>query len=186
MDETNSAIKEFFGWVLAIGVAIGVGLFMHIFVVEAFVVDGASMEPTFHTNNRIVLWKSAYLFSEPRRGDVIVFRYPGDTSRDFIKRIIGTPGDTVEIRSGYVYVNGREIKEDYLQSFPLYDFSAQKVPQGSYFVLGDNRNNSMDSRDKSVGFVPRTYIIGKAELVFYPLNDFHIIRDQRYVFKGKK
>ncbi len=186
MDETNSAVKDFFGWVVAIGVAVVIGLFMHIFVIEAFVVDGASMEPTFYSNDRIILWKSAYLFSEPKRGDIIVFRYPSDPSRDFIKRVIGTPGDTVEIKNGYVFINGREIEEKYINTFPLNNFSARKVPPRSYFVLGDNRNNSMDSRDENVGFVPRSYIVGKAEFVFYPLDDLHIIHDQNYLLKRKK
>lgn len=176
----ESAIREFLSWALAFMVAITVGVFVHVFVMEPFEVDGSSMEPSFFSGDRVLLSKISYHLSSPRRGDVVVFHYPADPTRDFIKRVIGLPGDTVQVHNGYVYVNGRTIQEDYLRSFPLEEFPSARVPTDSYFVLGDNRNNSMDSRDSHVGFVQSKYLVGKVEMVYWPLQDFRVLRAPDY------
>ena len=112
---------------------------------------------------------SNFLFHGPERGDVIVFRYPRDPSRDFIKRVIAVPGDTVSIQGGQVTVNGTLLEEEYLDETTRGDLDNTVVPDGSYFVLGDNRSNSSDSR--SWGFVPEENIIGKAMFSYWPLSD---------------
>ena len=113
--------------------------------------------------------EETFLFHGPQRGDVIVFRYPKDPSRDFIKRVIGVPGDRVRVEGGLVYVNNVPIQESYISSNAGRDIEEQIVPDSSYFVLGDNRPNSSDSRNW--GFVPEDNIIGKAMLSYWPLSD---------------
>ncbi len=166
-------------------------------VVQNFKVEGRSMEPTLHNGQYLVINKAlywhvdadvldkvfpglvgptaqrdgaVYLFGEPQRGDIIVFRYPLDPSRDFIKRIIALPGDTVEIRQGKVYVNGQYVDEAYINDTANYSWSAHKMAPGEYFVLGDNRNNSSDSH--VWGPVPRDNIIGKAWVSYWPVDQF--------------
>ncbi len=111
---------------------------------------------------------SHYLFGAPRRGDVIVFRFPNQPDRDFIKRIIAVPGEQVEIHDGLVFINGKALDEKYIPDRTEHDFGPELVPDGEYFVLGDNRNNSYDSR--SWGFVPEGNIIGRAWVWYWPFS----------------
>ena len=163
-------------------------------VVQNFKVEGSSMEPNLHSGQYLLFNKLAYfqidpngieerfpsldlpfdepieIFGEPRRGDVVVFRFPRDPNRDFIKRVIALPGDTVEVRERQVLVNGQIVDEPYLrdqpQYQPLYPDGPRVVPPGQYYVLGDNRNNSSDSH--VWGLVPRENIIGRAWLSYWP------------------
>jgi signal peptidase I len=167
-------------------------------MVQNFRVEGSSMEGTLHDGQYILVNKAIYfkvdlgfldflpffdagdnpvhhIFRAPRRGDVVVFRFPNQTDRDFIKRIIGEPGDTVEVKDGLVYVNGGVLKEDYILERPNYTFGPEVVPDGEYFVLGDNRNNSYDSR--SWGFVPEEDIVGRAWVSYWPLSNFGLVSD---------
>jgi signal peptidase I len=183
------------GWELLQTLALAAVIF---FVVRAmaqnFRVEGSSMEPGLHDGQYLLVNKAVYfrlnlktlskyipfidpgdnpkrfLFHPPRRGDVVVFRFPQDPSRDFIKRVIGVPGDTVEVRSGTVYVNDKPLTEPYITSKPDYSYPRQTVPAGQYFVLGDNRNNSFDSHIWN--FVPEENIIGRALISYWPLSDF--------------
>jgi signal peptidase I len=163
-------------------------------VAQNFRVEGPSMEPGLHNGQYLLVNKavyfrldlntlskylpfvnagsnpSRYLFHGPQRGDVIVFRYPRDPSRDFIKRIIGIPGDTVSIDNGVVSVNGTVLHEDYINPGATTTMEPKVVPVGNYFVMGDNRPNSSDSR--SWGFVPEENIIGKAMFSYWPFSDF--------------
>jgi signal peptidase I len=136
--------------------------------VQSFIVFGPSMEDSFHDQQRLLVLKSrvAYAFHEPERGDVTVFHPPGDRRGDYIKRIIGLPGDTVEVKNETVFVNDIELKESYIKESPDYTFQPTEVPEDSYFVLGDNRNNSNDSH--SGWTVPRQNIIGKVWLSIWP------------------
>ena len=136
--------------------------------VQSFIVDGPSMEDSFHDRQRLLIIKDrvAYAFHEPERGDVTVFRSPGNRRGDYIKRIIGLPGDTIEIKKGSVYVNGTELDEPYVEDPPSYTFGLIKIPENKYFVLGDNRNNSNDSHNGWM--VPRQNIIGKAWMSVWP------------------
>ena len=136
-------------------------------------VEGHSMEPSFHDNNYIVVSKLTYKFKEISRGDVIVFEYPLAPDEDFIKRVIGLPGDQIEVRGGAVYLNGEILKEDYIKSAPIREQPTFVVPENMIYVMGDNRNNSSDSR--SWGPLPIENIIGKTVFIYWPLSDFGII-----------
>lgn len=129
-------------------------------------VNGTSMNPTFMDGQYVLVNKLAYKWSPQTRGDIIVFYFPLNPSEEYIKRLIGRPGDVVSIKRGQVYVNDILLVEDYIAAPPRYE-GVWKVPEDSFFVLGDNRNNSSDSHDW--GMVPTNHIIGKAILVYWPL-----------------
>ena len=161
---------------------------------QNFRVEGSSMEPGLHNGQYLLVNKAIYykinldtlgkylpfidggddpahfIIHGPKRGDVVVFKFPQQPSRDFIKRVIGLPGDTVEINSGIVKVNGVTLEEPYIRGHNTFDYATALVPPHNYFVLGDNRNNSSDSRNW--GFVPEANIIGKAQVSYWPLDDF--------------
>lgn len=143
--------------------------FIVTFVAQPVRVQGASMQPRIEDNERILVNKFIYRFQGVERGDVVVFYYPRDPSVSYIKRVIGLPGDRVEIRSGSVYVNGEAIEEPYLlsQFRDRYDMPETTVERGHYFVMGDHRSSSMDSR--SFGPVPEKYIYGKAAFCVWPI-----------------
>jgi len=158
-----------------IGAAILAVLIMT-FVARAFTVDGPSMLPTLQDGQRLLVDRLTYRFQEPQRGDVVVFRYPANPRQHFIKRIIAVPGDQVLISRGTVYVNGVALEEPYIAGPMFGSFGPVIVPPDSYFVLGDNRNNSEDSRDRRVGFVPRANIVGRAIWRYWPLTEMSILR----------
>src|SRR5947209_38984 len=162
-------------------------------VIQNFKVEGTSMEPTLRSNEFLIVNKATYtridgtpiervvggnhtqgvpvfLFGEPARGDIVVFRFPAQPDKDFIKRIIGVPGDTVEIRNGRVILNGVPQDERYISREPSYDTPRTIVPPGNYYVLGDNRPNSSDSH--VWGFVPADNLIGKAWFAYWPPSDW--------------
>jgi len=139
------------------------------FVVQAFYIPSGSMEPTLMVDDRILVAKFLYRFEPIARGNVIVFRYPLNPSRDFVKRVIGLPGQHVQLKDGYVYVNGDRISESgYTIHRDLGNYGPITVPPSQYFVLGDNRNNSEDSR--FFGYVPRANIIGRAVFIYWPVS----------------
>lgn len=135
-------------------------------------VDGASMEPSLQSGEFVIVNKLAYMFGDPAIGDVIVFHFPRDPAQEYIKRIIGLPGDHVEVKDGKVYVNERILNEDYIAASPVYETSWD-VPSDSLFVLGDNRNNSSDSHNW--GPVPMDYVIGKATFIYWPPTEWGIV-----------
>lgn len=148
-------------------------LFLAINAVTARIrVDGSSMEPSLHHNELIMVNRLAYKLGEPALADVVVFRFPRDPEQEYIKRIIGVPGDTVEIIDHQVFVNGIFIDEPYIAA-PTNQSGVWTVPEGRYFVLGDNRNDSSDSR--TWGTVPEEYVIGKAVFVYWPPEDWGLI-----------
>jgi signal peptidase I len=154
-------------------VLLSVVLFFGINAVSARIrVDGYSMEPTLHNGEFIIVNKMAYRLGSPQIGDVIVFRYPRDPEQEYIKRVIGLPGDTVKVVNGKVTVNGQEITEPYIAAPPNYQ-SDWQVPDNALFVLGDNRNNSSDSH--SWGPVPLDYVIGRALIVYWPPEAWGVI-----------
>ena len=135
-------------------------------------VDGASMEPTLQSGEFVIVNKLAYLLGKPSIGDVIVFHFPRDPDQEYIKRIIGLPGDRVEIGEGQVYVNGQVLNEDYIAASPVYE-NVWDVPEDALFVLGDNRNNSSDSHNW--GPVPLDFVIGKATFVYWPPTEWGVV-----------
>ncbi len=157
-----------------LGTAIILAFGIRTFVAEARYIPSASMEPTLEINDRLIIEKISYRFREPQRGDVVVFKPTARLIEEnykraaFIKRIIGLPGDKIEVKGGRVYVDDRPLQEKYIAEEPQYDYGPVTVPEDSYLVLGDNRNNSYDSH--SWGFVPRQKLIGKAFVRFWPLN----------------
>jgi len=154
-------------------ILLSVLLFLGINALTARVrVDGQSMVPTFDSGEFLIVSKLSYRFDEPVRGDIVVFHLPRDPDQDYIKRIIGIPGDNVEIQDGSVYVNGIELNEPYINAPPTYSGNWQ-VEEGSYFVLGDNRNNSSDSH--SWGSVPADFVVGKAIFVYWPIPSIGVI-----------
>lgn len=143
------------------------------FIAEARYIPSSSMRPTLEVNDRLIIEKLSYLFREPIRGDVIVFNptesLKAENFKDaFIKRIIGLPGEIVEVKIGKVYVNGKKISEEYIFEAPDYNYGPSRIPEDEYLVLGDNRNNSYDSH--YWGFVPKKKIIGKAFVRFWPFD----------------
>ncbi len=141
--------------------------------VQSFIIVGTSMQPNFQDGERILINKVVYRFDQPERGDVIIFHPGGDQEADYIKRIIGLPGESVEIKDGVVYIHEEDgnvftLAEPYIAEAARRDFEGDTIPEDEYFVLGDNRNNSNDSRSPSVGTVPQEDIIGKAWLLIWP------------------
>ncbi|MBE6102613.1 MAG: signal peptidase I [Selenomonas ruminantium] len=168
MSSLGEEVKD---WLVSIVVAVVLAFLIRQFVVELYIVDGPSMRPTLQSQQRLVVNKFIYRFRAPEKGEILVFQYPRDPSRDFIKRVIAVPGDTVEIKDGRVLVNDQVLSEDYILEKTRGDYPKSTVPQGTVFVMGDNRNNSEDSRFADVGFVPDALIKGKAVLVFWPVAD---------------
>jgi signal peptidase I len=135
-------------------------------VVQNFHIDGYSMEPTLHTGQYLIINKLVYLWHQPDRGDIVVFEYPRAPNRDFIKRVIGLPGEKIEVKQSKVYINDKPLEESYVASPPLYSWGPVVVGPNEYCVLGDNRNNSSDSH--TWGMLPRANIVGQAWLSYWP------------------
>jgi signal peptidase I len=140
---------------------------------QTYEVYQTSMEPSFFENQRVVVLKAVYWFGGPQRGDVVIFTAPEGSNEEFIKRIIGLPGDTVEIIRGVTYINGVKLDEPYVQRSFTYSMSKQTIPVDSYFVLGDNRDVSNDSHRGWL--MPRANLIGKAWLVTWPPSDWGVV-----------
>jgi signal peptidase I len=159
-----------------LAIAVVVCVLLITYVVQAFKVQGTSMSPELRDGERILVNKFVYYFGEIDRGDVVVFWYPEDPELSFIKRVVGLPGETVEIEAGEVLVNGRALEEPYVlgTNEDHRSYGPHEVRAGHYFVLGDNRKGSNDSR--SWGLVPKRYIYGKAILRIWPLGEFGVVR----------
>ena len=158
-------------WLRDVAIAIAVSWFVIAFVYQQVLVDGTSMMPGLMDRDRLIINKFAYRFGEEKRGDVVVFLYPGDHTKSYIKRVIGLPGDDVRVERGHVFVNGGELAEPYVAERFQDDRSAQEtvVPAGEVYVMGDHRSNSTDSR--VFGPVPKKLIYGKAAYVYWPVKD---------------
>jgi len=156
-------LKEFFQTAI---ISLAIFLFVYLFLVQPHRVQGLSMVPTFESGELLLTEKLSYRLYRPQRGDVIVFEAPVSRNADFIKRIIGLPGETVKIEDGSIYINGQKLEENYTSS-PTQGNETVTVGSNEYFVLGDNRSASSDSR--SFGTIKKRTIRGKAWLVYWPI-----------------
>ena len=173
--DRSSLGQEVRGWARDIFFTALIAILVVIFVVQPVKVEGTSMEPRLEPQDRIFVNKFVYYFSGIARADIVVFWYPKDKTKSFIKRVVGLPGETVEVRSGVVYLNGEKLAEPYLAGeFDNDSYPLQVVPPEHYFVLGDHRNSSNDSRDW--GFVPEQNIFGEAVFRYWPLSKLGLIR----------
>ena len=180
-EEPISWKRELLSWILTFAFAIGAALFLKNFIIINATVPTGSMENTIMPGDDLLGLRTAYLFKDPQRGDIIIFKFPDDESQKFIKRIIGLPGDLVQIEDGKVYINGSTtsleepyLKEEWTRNTGPFEFV---VPEGCYFVMGDNRNDSLDSRYWDNPFVTEDEIIGKAEFIYYPFSHFAKLHD---------
>jgi signal peptidase I len=200
--ESRSDSARSLVWEIIQTVLLTIAIFLAVrSVVQNFRVEGASMDPTLHTGQYLLINKVLYaradgtllegvipdktpkdspnyIFGGPQRGDVIVFLAPGQTDKDFIKRVIGLPGETIRIVNGQVFINGKPLDEPYITHHATYDLEAKVIPPGNYFVLGDNRPNSSDSH---LGwFVPANNLIGKAWVSYWPPTDWGVMTAAAY------
>ena len=164
----NRVLREILSYAFYIGLATAIALLWRTFVLTKVEVVSGSMENTLKKDDRLVVSKLPYIFGDVKRGDIIVFKYPDDESQTFIKRVIGLPGEVVDIVEGKVYIDGTLLAEDYLGSNKRESYGPYKVPEGCYFVLGDNRANSMDARFWSNKYVMEEKIVGKALFRYKP------------------
>ncbi len=174
----EAVVRETKEWINSILVALVLTLIIRAFVVQAYKIPSGSMMPTLLVGDKLFVNKYIYRFEPPKRGDIIVFKYPVDPKKDFIKRLVGMAGDRVEIRDGKIYVNDEPLDDpETFGRFYYYNHDPYggpreviQVPEDTYFVLGDNSANSTDSR--FWGFVPKKYVLGKAVFRWWPLNRF--------------
>ncbi len=166
---SSTVKKEVISWVKTIILALILAGAVNSFLIVNAEVPTGSMENTIMAGDRILALRTSYWFDEPQAGDVAVFRYPDDPTGKtlYVKRIIGTEGDTVEVKDGLVFVNGEVLQEEYLAEVPYGDFGPVIVPEESYFMMGDNRNHSLDSRFWDEPFVQEEEVLGKVVLRYY-------------------
>jgi signal peptidase I len=176
--ESGRKKNELWEWSKALVIAIGIAYLIRTFLFAPYVVDGHSMETTLHDQERVFVDKLVYFLSGPKRGDIIVFH--ATPEKDFVKRVIGMPGDKVQVKNDVLFINGQKMEEPYIEAQKQSiekqgrmftgDFGPVTVPQGRVFVMGDNRQNSLDSRFQ-LGPVELSKVVGRSEFVFWPLSD---------------
>lgn len=164
--------RELRGWTRDLAVALGLAIVVMIFLYQPVKVEGTSMNPLLSDQERIFINKFIYHFEPIERGDVVVFWYPLDRSKSFIKRVVGLPGEKVEIRAGHLYINDELLADQYVPSGYLdgSNFGPRSIPDDAFFVMGDHRDSSNDSR--VFGPVPRSFIYGKAVFAYWPVDHF--------------
>jgi len=168
----KSAAAEFWEWVKYLGIGIGAALLIRMFFFEFVFVDGQSMMPTLENRSYLIMEKVSYWFNEPEYGDIIICSYPY-VNGDYVKRVVGKPGDVLYAENGVLYRNGQALDEPYIAEAIRDNFGPEEVPEDAYYVLGDNRNESLDSR--IVGPIEEERIIGKAAFVVFPIEDMGVI-----------
>jgi signal peptidase I len=182
-----SVKKEIWEWTKSIVIAVVVVVGLRRGIVDHYKVDGSSMEPTIHNGERVIVNKILYKFSHPQRGDIVILHAP--EGKDYIKRVVGLPGEKVEVKGDVVKINGKKIDEPYLAAaikkakkqgfsynnfdYPFTEYDNNTVPKDSLFVMGDNRSFSKDSR--SIGFIKYDKIVGRADVIFWPIPNFEIV-----------
>ncbi|RIX51846.1 signal peptidase I [Paenibacillus nanensis] len=189
----SGAYKEIVEWIKALVIAVVLVFFIRQFLFSPFIVDGPSMQPNFETGERLIVNKIIYTFREPKFGEVVVFDVP-EQGRKFIKRVIGVPGDKIRLEGDELYINDQLVEEPYIKAaiqeahangglyngegprynFPNDNVQEMVVPEGTIFALGDNRDDSTDSR--VIGFVKDDEIVGRADMIFWPLDKLSFIK----------
>ena len=149
-------------------ISLAIILPIRMFLVQPFYVEGASMEPNFYENEYLIIDEISYRFNEPQRGEVVIFRNPQNTRTYFIKRIIGLPGEEIELKEGRVYIDGEKLEEVYISHFSTEDHPPRILVEDEYFIMGDNRTNSLDSRQ--IGPVKKNSIIGRVWIRGWPFD----------------
>lgn len=168
--DKKSVLKEIRDYVFLIILAFILAFLMNKFVYANAVVPTGSMMPIVQPDDRMIVNRLAYLFEKPKRGDIVMFAFPDDESENYLKRIIGLPGEKVEIKDGLIYINGSKtpLAEPYLNDPPNGDYGPYNIPKDSYLMLGDNRDISKDARQWENTYVKKEKIVGKAFLRYYP------------------
>ncbi|HIY61974.1 MAG TPA: signal peptidase I [Candidatus Mediterraneibacter stercoripullorum] len=177
----KSILKELMGWLLYIIIIVGAAYLIVTFVGQRTQVSGSSMETTLSDGDQLIVDKMSYRFRNPKRYDIIVFPYQYEPNTYYIKRIIGLPGETIQIIDGYIYIDGEQLDEHYgneLMNDPGIAAEPVALGEDEYFVLGDNRNNSQDSRAVNVGVIHRKDILGRAWIRIWPLDSMGVIRHE--------
>ncbi|MBI3577704.1 signal peptidase I [Candidatus Gottesmanbacteria bacterium] len=185
MDAIKRAIAAFFDFLQGIVVVLAIMVMIYLFIMSPQEINGASMEPNFHNGEYILTNKIEFKLTDPKRGDVVIFKSPRNKDIDYIKRIIGLPGEIIGLKGSKMYVNEKALDERYLAP-DVYIFGGSYlhegadivVPPGKYFVMGDNRPHSSDSRE--FGPIPKEDFIGRAILRYWPFNKTGIIQRPRY------
>ncbi|OGM05282.1 signal peptidase I [Candidatus Woesebacteria bacterium GWB1_43_5] len=181
-----SRIGAFFLDILQVVIFAGaIFLVLYLLVMQPHKIKGASMEPNFHDGEYLLTDKITYRFNQPKRGDVIIFKAPGESGDDFIKRIIGLPGEKVSLTNGKVYIDGKILSESYIpadfvtsQGIFLQEGKEVVVPSNQFFVFGDNRSHSADSR--SFGFIEKSRITGRAWFLYWPIKNLGLVEGVSY------
>lgn len=181
MQKEKGILRELAGWIVYLLIIVGVTYLIITYVGQRTKVSGRSMETTLHDGDNLIVDKISYRFREPERFEIIVFPYQHKENTYYIKRIIGLPGETVQVIEGSVYING-ELLDEHYGNEPMENawMAAEPITLGEdeYFVLGDNRNHSSDSRDPSVGILHREELLGRAWVRIWPLDKFGVIKHE--------
>lgn len=180
----KSLLRELVEWVVTIGAALLIAMVVRTYIFEPVRVDGHSMDFTLADGEIMLVTKFDYLSGTPERFDVVICHYPGRTQKNllgmeeplnFVKRVVGLPGDTVEVSGGFLYVNGEKYEEPYITNRPNYSMKPYTVPEGMYFVLGDNRSNSNDSH--LIGPITQDMVVGHVRQIMWPLSSWREVKN---------
>ena len=169
--------REVLEWVVTIAVAVVLALGIRTFLFEPVRVDGESMHDTLQHNEYMITTKWDYLWNNPQRFNVVTCKYP-NRSETFVKRVVGLPGETLELRAGELYIDGELVEQNFRRTPSRSNYGPVVVPEGCYFVMGDNRDHSNDSRASAVGALPRSMIRGHVQFVAFPLGNMRAITDK--------
>ena len=186
MDLIKRALAAIFDFLQGIVAIAAVMVMIYLFIMSPQEISGSSMEPNFHNGEYILTNKIMYKLKDPKRGDVVIFKSPKNPEIDYIKRVIGVPGETVTLIAGQYYINGKLLEEPYEFNKPMFGGSflhenePVEVPPGEYFVSGDNRPGSSDSRE--FGFIQKEAFIGQAFLRYWPVSNLGLIPHPSYAF----
>ena len=180
--EGHGPFRNAVEWILILAAALAVAFVIKQYVVQAFYIPSESMRTTLNVNDRVLVNKLSYHLHDVHRGDIVVFKRPktaagGPEIKDLIKRVIALPNETIESRDGHIFINDKPLDEPYLQPgiLAVPAVKRQKVPPGTYFLMGDNRSNSHDSRFEDIGPIPKKLIIGRAFVRVWPLSALDLL-----------